>query len=280
MEEKKEPQPSGDTAQIEKAPAEILEENPELDRRVNRKFDLHIVPWLFGIWYVRTAFMRTPFSYIPDSQPHLIILVSRLFSFIDRSNIGNARLAGLERSLRMGPIDFNIALFVFYITYILVDIPSNLMLKKLKPGIYLPSLITAWGVVCLCTGFTKSFAGLVICRLLLGLFEGGILGGVMIYLAMFYRRHELLFRSGLFYCAAPLSGAFGGLLASGLAQISYGGYEYWPWIFISMIIFPGNSSVVVKYADKRDSRGRHDCRFRHHLLLLHARHAGTGQVSD
>ena len=159
---------------------------------------------------------------------------SRLFSFIDRSNIGNAKLAGLPEDLGIDTgTSFNVALLVFYIPYILVDVPSNLLLKKVKAGIFLPSLITAWGLVCTCIGFTKSFAGLVVCRLLLGLFEGGILGGVIIYLAMFYRRHQVLYRSGLFYCAAPLSGAFGGLLASALGQISYNGYNRWPWIFFS-----------------------------------------------
>ena len=48
----------------------------------------------------------------------------------------------------------------------------------------------------------------------------------------FYRRHQMLFRTGLFYCAAPLSGAFGGLLATGLAEIQHGGHNRWPWIFI------------------------------------------------
>ncbi|PSN64865.1 MFS transporter-like protein [Corynespora cassiicola Philippines] len=180
-------------------------ENPALDKRLNRKFDLHILPWLFGIW---------------------------LFSFIDRSNIGNARIAGLPQDLNISTgTAFNVALLVFYIPYILVDVPSNLALKKFRAGTYLPSLITAWGLVCTFMGFTKSFAGLVVCRLLLGLFEGGILGGVIIYLAMFYPRHVMLYRSGLFYCAAPLSGAFGGLLASALGRISYGGYNHWPWIF-------------------------------------------------
>jgi MFS family permease len=80
-------------------------------------------------------------------------------------------------------------------------------------------------------GFVTNFAGLVACRLLLGLCEGGILGGVIIYLAMFYRRGEMLLRSGMFYCAALLSGAFGGLLASRLARIEVGGYDKWPWIF-------------------------------------------------
>ena len=67
----------------------------------------------------------------------------------------------------------------------------------------------------------------------LGMFEGGLLGGIVVYLAMFYRRHQMMVRIGLFYCAAPLSGAFGGLLATGLAKIRYNGYNRWPWIFLS-----------------------------------------------
>jgi MFS family permease len=201
---------TSDSTRIEKVLDNDLDsfiEDPELDRRLNRKFDTKILPFLFGIW---------------------------LFSFIDRSNIGNARIAGLTTELGIAKgTKFNVALLVFYIPYILVDVPSNLLVKKLRAGIYLPSLITAWGLICMCMGFVKSFAGLIACRLLLGLFEGGILGGVIIYLAMFYPRHSMMLRNGLFYCAAPLSGAFGGLLASGLATIQVGGYNKWPWIFFS-----------------------------------------------
>ncbi|KAI7914558.1 hypothetical protein M0657_009419 [Pyricularia oryzae] len=187
------------------AVGEHLELDPVIDKRLDRKFDWHILPFLFGIW---------------------------LFSFIDRSNIGNAAIAGLRRDLDIqSGTGFNVALLVFYATYIAVDVPSNWIIKRVRAGVYLPALITAWGVVCTCMGFVKSFSALVACRLLLGLFEGGILGGVIIYLAMFYRRHQMVLRCGLFYSAAPLSGAFGGLLASGLGQISHGGYNNWPWIF-------------------------------------------------
>ncbi|TLS21292.1 uncharacterized protein PpBr36_10305 [Pyricularia pennisetigena] len=161
---------------------EHSELDPVIDKRLDRKFDLHILPFLFGIW---------------------------LFSFIDRSNIGNAAIAGLRRDLDIQTgTGFNVALLVFYATYIAVDVPSNWIIKRVKAGIYLPALITAWGVVCTCMGFVKTFSALVACRLLLGLFEGGILGGVIIYLAMFYRRHQMVLRCGLFYSAAPLSGAF------------------------------------------------------------------------
>ncbi|KAM0819188.1 putative Major facilitator superfamily domain-containing protein [Seiridium cardinale] len=176
-----------------------------LDAKIDRKFDLHIVPWLFGIW---------------------------LFAFIDRSNIGNARLDGLVDDLGIATgTGYNLALLVFYIPYILVDVPSNWVIKHAKAGYYLPALITAWGIVSTFVGFTKSLAGLIVARLFLGAFEGGLLGGIVVYLAMFYQRHQMVRRIGFFYCAAPLSGAFGGLLATGLAQIRFNGYNRWPWIF-------------------------------------------------
>jgi MFS family permease len=88
-----------------------------------------------------------------------------------------------------------------------------------------------WGIVSLCMGFIKSYTGLLIARFFLGLLEGGLFGGIIIYITMFYQRHEVLYRIGLFYCAAPLSGAFGGLLATGLASIRAKGYNRWPFIF-------------------------------------------------
>ena len=179
--------------------------DPALDHAITRRFDRHIVPWLFGLW---------------------------LLAFIDRSNIGNAKIDGLVPDLNLDGNKFNIVLTVFYIPYIMVDIPSNWLVKFFGAGVYLPGLIIGWGIIAMCMGFVKSYAGLIVCRLLLGLFEGGLLGGMILYLSMFYRRHQMLFRMGLFYCAAPLSGAFGGLLATGLAEIRYGGLNSWPWIFI------------------------------------------------
>lgn len=168
-----------------------------------------------------------------STKPHTGSL-HRLLAFIDRSNIGNAAIDGLLTDLNIAKgTKFNVAIFVFYILYILIDVPGNWIVKRVKAGFYLPALITAWGIVSTCVGFTKSFAGLVVARMLLGLFEGGLLGGIGIYLAMFYRRHQIMYRIGLFYSAAPLSGAFGGFLATGLAKIEFNGYNRWPWIFFS-----------------------------------------------
>lgn len=94
--------------------------DPVVDKRVTRKCDLHIIPWLFGIW---------------------------LFAFIDRSNIGNARIDGLTEDLNLQGTQFNVALVVFYVPYILVDVPSNWIVKHFKAGRYLPFLIFCWGLV-------------------------------------------------------------------------------------------------------------------------------------
>lgn len=290
--------------------SEQCDSNSEIDRRLNRKFDLHILPWLFGIWQVILLFfgsrLLTQFFYIypttliqplstilnPSIPANLKIRASkRLFSFVDRSNIGNAKIAGLPESLSLPPqsTQFNLALLVFYIPYILVDIPANLLLKRLRAGIFLPSLITCWGLVCTSMGFIKSLGGLILCRLLLGLFEGGILGGVIIYLAMFYRRHQMLQRSGLFYCAAPLSGAFGGLLAGALGEVKVNGYERWPWIFFSRLssdfyTLPQRQRGITKKIQANitnlNSRRSNNGRLRNNLLLLHARYARHGQVPD
>lgn len=151
----------------------------------------------------------------------------------DRANIGNAAVVGLLEDLKLTNTQFNTVLAVFYVPYICVDIPSNLVLKYFRAGYYLPALLIGWGLVCCFTGFVKTFGGLIAARFFLGLCEGGLLGGMIIYLAMFYPRHDIMKRIGLFYCAAPLSGAFGGLLATGLSRIQTSQYKAWPFIFVS-----------------------------------------------
>lgn len=75
------------------------------------------------------------------------------------------------------------------------------------------------------SGFVKSYRALISVRFFLGMFEGGLVGGILVYLALFYRRHQLLYRIGMFGCSAPLAVAFGGLLATGLSKIKHGGYN-------------------------------------------------------
>lgn len=76
------------------------------------------------------------------------------------------------------------ALFAFFITYILFEIPSNLLLKKVRPSAFLSIIMIIWGVATVCQGLTQSFAGLVACRLVIGFFEAGFFPGAVYLISM------------------------------------------------------------------------------------------------
>ncbi|KAF9553590.1 MFS general substrate transporter [Agrocybe pediades] len=156
-----------------------------------------------------------------------------LLSFLDRTNIGNARLANLERDLSMKNLDYNIALAVFFPWYVAAEIPSNIMMKRTSPSLWLCIIMIAWGVSMTLMGLVKNFTGLIIVRMALGLAEGGLFPGVTWYITLWYRRHECGLRTALFFSAATLAGAFGGLLARAIAEMDgIGGRPGWAWIFI------------------------------------------------
>ncbi|KAF1985960.1 MFS general substrate transporter [Aulographum hederae CBS 113979] len=178
-----------------------------------------------------------------DTRLLPVLALLFLCSFLDRTNVGNAKILGMEADLEITDKQYSIGLAVFYASYIVrevplfllsgFELPSNLIIKKVSPKIWLPALTFVWGVVTMCLGFVQGFGSFVAVRLILGMCEGGLLPGMVLYLSTFYKRSELALRIGLFYTAASLSGAFGGLLARGLSAIGpRGGLEGWRWILI------------------------------------------------
>ncbi|KAH7389854.1 major facilitator superfamily domain-containing protein [Pyrenochaeta sp. MPI-SDFR-AT-0127] len=179
--------------------------------------------------------MKTMRKIVFKMDVRILPILALLFlcSFIDRTNVGNAKILGLEKDIHITDHQYAIGLCVFYATYIASELPSNLVLKKMSPKIWLPLLTAVWGTLTMCLGFVRNFASFVTVRALLGVAEGGLLPGMVLYLSHFYQRQELALRIGIFYTAASLSGAFGGLLARALNAIGpAGGLEGWRWIFI------------------------------------------------
>lgn len=137
-------------------------------------------------------------------------------------NIGNARLYGLEDSLGLSGDQYQTAVSLLFVTYTLSELPSNLILKKyVRPSRWLAFIATAWGIVATLTGIVQNYAGLLVCRLILGLLEGGLFPGAAIYLTFFYTKHELALRVGYLFVSAALAGACGGLLAYGMRNTSW-----------------------------------------------------------
>ncbi|RKF61436.1 putative transporter [Golovinomyces cichoracearum] len=160
------------------------------------------------------------------------VAILYLFCFIDRANIGNAKLAGLERDLKMTGFDFNKMLTAFYISYVFFEIPCNVICKWMGPGWFIPLISLGFGVCSLCMAFVQNLQSASVVRFLIGSFEAGMLPGIAYYLSRWYRRRELVFRLSLYIVMAPIAGAFGGLLASGILKInSIGMIHSWRLIF-------------------------------------------------
>ncbi|KHO00479.1 high-affinity nicotinic acid transporter [Metarhizium album ARSEF 1941] len=167
-----------------------------------------------------------------------------LLSFLDRGNIGNAEVEGLSFDLGIQPDQYNWCLTVFFFTYAAFEVPSNLLLKRLRPSRWLPSIMVAWGLVMTLMGLVQNYHGLLIARIFLGATEAGLFPGVAYYLTMWYCRHEIQFRQALFFSAASIAGAFSGLLAFAISKMDgTAGLQGWRWIFI----LEGIATVLVAF---------------------------------
>ncbi|KAJ7451736.1 major facilitator superfamily domain-containing protein [Mycena galericulata] len=178
---------------------------------------------------------------------HLLPFVSLLYllSFLDRANIGNAKVAGMAKDAHLTGFRYNTIAAVFFIPYALAEVPSNIALKLVRPSRWIPSIMLAWGLVmtlmCLC----KTYHDLIIARIFLGLAEAGLFPGVTFYLSLWYRRRDVAARVAIFFSAATVAGAFGGLLAFGIEKMEgVGGLHGWQWIFC----LEGILTVLVAFA--------------------------------
>ncbi|KAG8707632.1 hypothetical protein FRC09_001724 [Ceratobasidium sp. 395] len=172
---------------------------------------------------------------------------SDLLSFLDRANIGNARVAGLQKDLKMTNMQYSTVLTITYVPYIACELPSNLVLKKIGPHRYVK-----W------PGLVHNYSGLIATRFFLGLCEGGLLPGIVLYMSAFYRRDQLQLRLALLFSATSLAGAFSGLLAAAIINLDgRHGRPGWAWIFILEGVFTslfGLFALVVMPASPRQVR--------------------------
>ncbi|KAI5298105.1 hypothetical protein KEM55_003804, partial [Ascosphaera atra] len=115
----------------------------------------------------------------------------------------------------------------------LLEVPSNLVLRKFHPSRYLATITTLWGIIATLTGITQNLGGLICCRLLLGAVEAGLFPGLVAYMTLWYGKREIALRVGYLFSAAAIAGACGGLLAYAIGHMDgVAGQRGWRWIFI------------------------------------------------
>ncbi|KAH1316700.1 hypothetical protein KXX47_003028 [Aspergillus fumigatus] len=184
-------------------PASAITIDPVIERRVLRKLDLR-VPTLLGFLY--------------------------LLGLLDRSNIGNAYIAGMKQDLDLSGQRYSWLLTIFYIAYTVFEFLA-LMWRILPPHRWAAITVMSWGIVATCQAAAQNWEGMMALRFLLGLSESAFGPGTPYLLSFFYRRHELGLRIGLFFSAAPLANTFAGALAYGITS-GYSKLANWRLLFL------------------------------------------------
>ncbi|KAK7721458.1 hypothetical protein SLS63_009572 [Diaporthe eres] len=157
-----------------------------------------------------------------------------LLSNVDRANIGNAKAGGLEEDFKLTSTQYSIIVLVFFTSYIVCEVPSNMILGRVRPSIYLPTLAILWGMAAACQGACQNWHQIVGLRFLIGFFESGFAPGCAFYLSSWYRKYELASRYAWLYTSVAVAGAVSGLLAGVITEYmdGAGGIAGWRWLFI------------------------------------------------
>ncbi|GAW15115.1 hypothetical protein ANO14919_045240 [Xylariales sp. No.14919] len=178
-----------------------------MNKRVMRKVDIHLLP---------------------------LLILMYLLNFLDRNNLSQARLGTLEADLGMTGTDFNLATSILFVGYILMQLPSNLLLTRVRPSLFLSVAMTIWGVISTAQAAARSFGGLVAARFFLGFAEAPFFPGAIFLMSSWYTRGEMAYRIAWFYSGSSLANAFGGLIGAGVLSNLSGahGISGWRWLFI------------------------------------------------
>lgn len=160
------------------------------------------------------------------------LLLIYVISFLDRANIGFAKQA-MQSTLRISEHAFAMAAGLFFITYAIFELPSNLILHRVGAKVWMARIMVTWGVVSMATMFVTGSTSFYILRLLLGAAEAGFFPGVILYLTYWFPRKVRGEIVGLIYFGAPLAFIFGGPISGLLLQMHpHFGLWNWQWMFM------------------------------------------------
>ncbi|KAJ5327652.1 hypothetical protein N7452_008042 [Penicillium brevicompactum] len=175
--------------------------------RLVRKLDLWIMPTLWLMYWL---------------------------NYLDRNAIALARLNGLEQDLNLSSSQYQTCVSILFVGYIAGQVPSNMLITRLRPSYYMAGAMAAWAVVSALTALAKDFTGLLLVRFFLGVTETPYYPGALYMLSIFYTRKEIATRISILYTGNILATAFAGLIAAGIfhGMDELGGITGWQWLFI------------------------------------------------
>lgn len=173
------------------------------------------------------------------------LFVCYIFCFLDRVNVGFAKLQ-MQQQLGFSDTVYGLAAGIFFISYFIFEIPSNLLLEKVGPRLWIGRIMITWGIVSSLTMLVNSANTLYIFRFLLGAMEAGFFPGIILYLTYWYPPARRAHITAMFLTAIPVSGVLGGPVSGWILDTFSGvsGLAGWQWLFL----LEGVPSVILGIA--------------------------------
>lgn len=162
----------------------------------------------------------------------VFLFILFVFSFLDRINIGFAGLT-MGKDLGLTSTMFGLAATLFYVTYVLCGIPSNIMLAKIGARRWIAGIMVVWGIASTCTMFATSPETLYVLRMLVGIAEAGFLPGILVYLTWWFPAYHRARANALFMIAMPVTTALGSIVSGYILSMDgLLNLHGWQWLFL------------------------------------------------
>ncbi len=162
----------------------------------------------------------------------IFLFVLFVFSFLDRINIGFAGLT-MGKDLGLSSTMFGLAATLFYATYVIFGIPSNMMLSRVGARRWIATIMVLWGIASTCTMFATGPTSLYVLRMIVGITEAGFLPGILVYLTYWFPAFYRARANALFMIAMPVTMAIGSLVSGYiLALDGVMNLKGWQWLFL------------------------------------------------
>ncbi|ETI22878.1 hypothetical protein G647_04672 [Cladophialophora carrionii CBS 160.54] len=175
-----------------------------------------------------------------------IVTLMLLMGYLDRINVANARLAGMQEDIEMSDTMWNAGISLFYVGYIISQLPATVILAKGKPQRQLPFYVFMWSAGTLCMAVMTSGWSFLVCRFFVGLAEGPFLPAVSLVTSSWYTKEEAPIRMAIWHAGNIGSNIFSGLLAAGILTRMEGvaSLRAWQWF----VIIEGSIGILLAIA--------------------------------
>ena len=161
-----------------------------------------------------------------------LLVIGYVLSFLDRTNIALAKHQ-LEIDLGISAAAYGLGAGLFFLTYALFEVPSNLIMHKVGARFWIARIMVTWGLISASMAFVQGETSFYILRVLLGIAEAGFFPGVMLYLTYWFGREERAKATGYFLLGVCLANIVGGPLGGLLMQLDgVWGWHGWQWMFV------------------------------------------------